>query len=100
MCTINGIEVAGRAVCAVLLLVVLLMSFSSVNEAKKLTEATEDNCEGTVILYGRLVLFCCNISLGCAIIVLFFTTARRKRGLRGDNLLQHKRPPDSGLSGV
>jgi len=39
--------VAGNIVCAAFLVAGLLVLCTSVNEAKKLTEATEENCEGS-----------------------------------------------------
>jgi len=41
--------VAGQTVLAVFVVAGLLMLCTSVNEAKKLTEATEENCEGAQI---------------------------------------------------
>jgi len=40
-------EVAGNRVWAVFVVAGLLVLCTSVSEAKKLTEATEENCEGT-----------------------------------------------------
>jgi len=45
--------VAGNAVWAVFLVTGLLVLCNCVNEAKKLTEATEENCEGTAV--GKLL---------------------------------------------
>ena len=47
MCHISSSAVAGYTVWATFVLAGLFILGTSVNEAKKLTEATEENCEGT-----------------------------------------------------
>jgi len=47
MCHNCSDEIAGHAIRAIFLLAGLLLLCTSMNEAKKLTEATEENCEGS-----------------------------------------------------